>query len=90
MTTTPPDIDTDLDIDQAFQQLTGHQPSDDDGADKDRFSHYSRKDLIERAAIEGIAIPALCGKVWKPSRNPEKYPICKTCQEILDQHFPQD
>ncbi|GAA2036477.1 hypothetical protein GCM10009720_16340 [Yaniella flava] len=41
MTTTPPDIDTDLDIDQAFQQLTGHQPSDDDGADKDRFSHYS-------------------------------------------------
>ncbi|NWN87032.1 MAG: DUF3039 domain-containing protein [Micrococcaceae bacterium] len=50
----------------------------------------SSKDLIERAAIEGIAIPALCGKVWKPSRNPEKYPICKTCQEILDQHFPQD
>ena len=25
---------------------------------------------------------AICGKVWVPSRDPLKYPICKTCAEI--------
>jgi hypothetical protein len=32
--------------------------------------------------VEGIPIVALCGKVWIPFRNPEKYPVCPACKEI--------
>jgi len=50
--------------------------------DHDVFSHYAPKDEVMRAMVDGIPIVALCGKVWVPFRNPEKYPICPTCKEI--------
>jgi len=25
---------------------------------------------------------ALCGKVWVPSRDPERFPVCPECKEI--------
>ena len=56
-------------------------PVTDDG-DHDRFSHYARKADITRAAVEGTPVVAICGKVWVPSRDPSKYPICKTCVDI--------
>jgi Protein of unknown function (DUF3039) len=56
-------------------------PVADDG-DHDRFAHYARKADITRAAVEGTPVVAICGKVWVPSRDPSKYPICKTCAEI--------
>lgn len=52
--------------------------------DHDVFAHYAEKDLITEALINGTPVVALCGKVWVPFRNPEKYPICQICQEILD------
>ncbi|MCQ3807986.1 MAG: DUF3039 domain-containing protein [Acidimicrobiaceae bacterium] len=57
------------------------RPVTNDG-DHDRFSHYARKQDVTRAAVEGTPVVAICGKVWVPSRDPEKYPICKTCAEI--------
>ncbi len=59
-------------------------PVTDDG-DHDRFAHYVRKADAARAAVEGTPVVALCGKVWVPSRDPQKYPVCKTCAEIRDQ-----
>jgi Protein of unknown function (DUF3039) len=56
-------------------------PVTDDG-DHDRFAHYARKADITRAAVEGTPVVAICGKVWVPSRDPSKYPVCKTCAEI--------
>lgn len=56
-------------------------PVTDDG-DHDRFAHYALKDDVTRAAVEGTPVTAICGKVWVPSRDPSKYPICKTCAEI--------
>jgi len=56
-------------------------PVTDDG-DHDRFAHYVRKSDATRAAIEGTPVIALCGKVWVPTRDPKKYPVCKTCAEI--------
>jgi hypothetical protein len=56
-------------------------PVTDDG-NHDRFSHYARKADITRATVEGTPVVAICGKVWVPSRDPSKYPICKTCVEI--------
>ncbi|MGQ0631460.1 MAG: DUF3039 domain-containing protein [Sporichthyaceae bacterium] len=59
------------------------QTSTGDG-DHDRFSHYVVKKKLTGAMIEGTALQALCGKVWVPSRDPKKYPVCPECKEIYD------
>lgn len=82
--------DTDTSVDETFRELTGFEEQLDDGSEKDRFSHYASKEDIVRAAVEGVAITAMCGKQWKPSRSPEKYPICPTCQEIYEGMDPGD
>ena len=57
--------------------------SDGDDGDHDRFAHYCKKADITRAMVTGEPVTALCGKRWVPSRDPERYPICTTCKEIL-------
>jgi hypothetical protein len=32
--------------------------------------------------VMGTPVVALCGKVWVPSRAPEKFPVCPECEEI--------
>lgn len=53
----------------------------DDG-DHERFSHYVPKEKLTEAMVMGTPVIALCGKVWVPSRNPEKFPVCPACKEI--------
>ena len=50
--------------------------------DDERYAHYVRSDRLTKSLIEGGPVVALCGKVWTPVRNPDKYPICPTCKEI--------
>ncbi|MFC5281134.1 DUF3039 domain-containing protein [Arcanobacterium canis] len=50
--------------------------------DNERYAHYVRKDKIIRSAIEGRPVVALCGKVWVPMRNPDRFPVCPTCKAI--------
>lgn len=92
MTTAMPGTDTDTDIDDAFNDIVGRNPDelDDDAGDHDRFAHYAKQEDIVRAAVEGVAIVALCGKKFRPKRRPDKYPVCPTCKEILDQLPPGD
>ena len=65
------------------RQLQEQEQTTDDG-DHDRFAHYVRKDKITQAALGGTPVIALCGKVWVPGRDPEKYPVCPECKEIYD------
>lgn len=53
--------------------------------DEERFAHYVRKDRMVESSVYGKPVVALCGKIWIPSRNPDKYPVCPTCAEILKQ-----
>lgn len=53
--------------------------------DEERYAHYVRKERIVESAIVGQPVVALCGKVWTPTRNPDKYPVCPTCKEIYAQ-----
>jgi hypothetical protein len=32
----------------------------------------------------GTPVVALCGKVWVPSRDPQKYPVCPACKEVWE------
>ncbi len=52
--------------------------------DHERFSHYAPKDKVTEAIILGTPVTALCGKVWVPSRDPERFPTCPECQEIWE------
>jgi len=55
--------------------------------DAERFSHYVRKEKILESAMTGEPVIALCGKVWVPGRDPQKFPVCPACKEILDGRF---
>lgn len=53
--------------------------------DHERYAHYVRKDKVVESAVMGNPVVALCGKVWIPSRDPDKFPVCPECKEIYDQ-----
>lgn len=55
-----------------------------DSGDHERYSHYVNKNKIVESAVMGSAVVALCGKVWVPSRDPQKFPVCPTCKEIYE------
>jgi hypothetical protein len=42
------------------------------------------KDKLVDSMVTGTPLRALCGKVWVPSRDPNRYPLCPTCKEIAD------
>jgi hypothetical protein len=58
--------------------------------DHERYSHYVRKEKIVESAVLGTPVHALCGKVWVPGRDPEKFPICPICKEIYEGFRPED
>ncbi len=58
--------------------------------DDERFSHYVRKEKIMESALSGDPVIALCGKVWVPGRDPQKFPVCPACKEIIDKRFGPD
>jgi hypothetical protein len=47
----------------------------------------TQKDLIH-SQLTGRAIQALCGKWWVPRRNPDDYPLCQACVEVLNRLGP--
>ncbi|MCW2783575.1 MAG: hypothetical protein JWP74_92 [Marmoricola sp.] len=55
-----------------------------DNGDHERFSHYVPKDKLTEAMVNGTPVIALCGKVWVPSRDPQKFPVCPDCKEIWE------
>lgn len=55
-----------------------------DEGDHEKFSHYVKKDKIVESAVMGSAVVALCGKVWVPSRDPQKFPVCPSCKAIYE------
>ena len=58
-------------------------PQLDDGEDDDRYSHYVRQEDIMRSAVDGVPVKALCGKIWVPGRDPEKFPVCPSCKDMM-------
>lgn len=55
-----------------------------DEGDHERFSHYVDKAKLTEAMVMGTPVIALCGKVWVPSRNPDRFPVCPECKEIWE------
>jgi hypothetical protein len=52
--------------------------------DHEKFSHYVPKAELTEAMVMGTPVIALCGKVWTPSRDPQKFPVCPECKDIWE------
>ena len=79
-TTTRPDTQLSPGAETVEDRRT--QPTDE--GDHERFSHYVDKDKLTEAMVMGTPVVALCGKVWVPSRAPEKFPVCPECKEVWE------
>lgn len=66
------------------QTLVEERTQSLEDGDHERFSHYVPKAKLTEALINGTPVVALCGKVWVPTRNPEKFPVCPDCKEIWE------
>lgn len=71
-------------VDERVEERT--VPTDE--GDHERFSHYVDKHKLTEAMVMGTPVVALCGKVWVPSRAPEKFPVCPECKEIWESFKP--
>ncbi|WP_165063698.1 DUF3039 domain-containing protein [Marisediminicola senii] len=69
-------------LDRELEELLTQEQLED--GDHERFSHYVQKDKILASALSGNPVIALCGKVWLPGRDPQKFPVCPTCKEIYE------
>jgi hypothetical protein len=61
-----------------------------DEGDHERFSHYAPKDEIMKAMIEGTPVRAICGKLWVPSRDPKRFPLCPVCKDLYENVVQKD
>ncbi|HEX2783844.1 MAG TPA: DUF3039 domain-containing protein [Ilumatobacteraceae bacterium] len=41
---------------------------------------------VLEARIYGIALEALCGHVWVPSRDPKQLPLCEACKSVYEMY----
>lgn len=73
-TSTVPDTDTPL-----TEQPVEYRH---DSGDNERFSHFVPRDKLTQAMVDGTPVRALCGKLWVPSRDPQRFPVCPECKEI--------
>ena len=56
----------------------------DDG-DHEKFAHVVvPASAVTEAYISGTPVTALCGKTWVPTRDPNRYPVCPECKDILE------
>lgn len=69
-------------LDRELEKLLNEEQVED--GDHDRYSHYVKKDKILKSALSGKPVIALCGKVWVPGRDPEKFAVCPTCKDIYE------
>jgi hypothetical protein len=49
-----------------------------------KFAHYAEKTSVTKGYILGTPVLALCGKLFIPSRDPEKFTICPICKDISE------
>ena len=65
-------------------ERTEVRPQVQEPGDHERFAHYVRKEKILESALSGEPVTALCGKIWVPGRDPDRFPVCPVCKEIYD------
>jgi hypothetical protein len=60
---------------------------DTDSENNDELAHYAEAASVTEGYIMGTPVQALCGKIFIPSKNPERLKLCPICKEIADSVF---
>jgi hypothetical protein len=55
--------------------------------DINRFAHYAEKVSVTEGYVLGTPVLAVCGKLFIPSRDPKKFPLCPICKKISEALF---
>lgn len=71
------DVLEDVEVDQKEDTSNGEP----------KFAHYAESASVTEAYIMGTPVLAICGKLFVPSRDPERFPVCPICKEIMDALF---
>lgn len=58
-----------------------------ESGDSNEFAHYAEAASVTEGYIMGTPVQALCGKVFIPSKNPERLKVCPICKEIVEALF---
>ena len=53
--------------------------------DNNELAHYAEAASVTEGYIMGTPVQALCGKIFIPSKNPERLKICPICKEIVEE-----
>jgi hypothetical protein len=59
----------------------------EDSDDSNQFAHYADKNKITEGYVFGTPVIAICGRIFVPSQDPEKFPVCPVCKEIMNALF---
>jgi hypothetical protein len=59
----------------------------DTNSNTPKYAHYAESASVTEGYIMGTPVIALCGKIFVPSRDPEKLRICPTCKKIAEALF---
>jgi len=54
---------------------------------EEHFAHYAEAASVTEGYVLGTPVMAICGKIFIPSRNPERLRVCPICKEIMDALF---
>lgn len=56
-----------------------------DSEDNNELAHYAEAASVTEGYVMGTPVQALCGKIFIPSKNPERLKICPICKELVDE-----
>ncbi len=69
-----------------LEKIKENSQLQDEGNSK-QFSHYAEKNEVTEGYVLGTPVIAICGKIFIPSRDPLKFPLCPICKKIADALF---
>ena len=55
--------------------------------DANQYAHYAEKVSVTEGYVLGTPVFAVCGKLFIPSRDPKKFPLCPICKKISEALF---
>ena len=72
---------------QVLDLLDTDLEQETESGDSNEFAHYAESASVTEGYIMGTPVQALCGKVFIPSKNPERLKVCPICKDIVEALF---
>lgn len=70
-----------------IETLDAKPEAKEDINEENRVAHLAEKNSVTEGYVLGTPVQAICGEIFVPSRDPEKFPLCPICKEIAEALF---